>query len=52
MLKDWQNDGVNLWRLREYDIAWPSATAEVTLGASVRSAQHQRHHRASVCREH
>lgn len=28
MLKDWQSDGVNLWRQQWADIAWPAATAE------------------------
>lgn len=35
MLKDWQNDGVNLWRQREYDILWPAATAEGDLSPAI-----------------
>lgn len=31
MLKQWQDDGVNLWRQAERTITWPAATASVTL---------------------
>lgn len=28
MLKDWQSDGVNLWRQDDVDLAWPAATPQ------------------------
>lgn len=31
MLKQWQDDGVNLWRQSEVTITWPAATASATL---------------------
>jgi hypothetical protein len=35
MLKDWQNDGVNLWRQSEVDITWPAETAEGDVSPSI-----------------
>lgn len=31
LLKQWQDDGVNLWRQKEVTITWPAATAEANL---------------------